>query len=70
MGGVSARLADGAGFACAMTSAAKSARENSTAIKRRIIFMQTFYQKRPEIGIEDRQTENSSRAEAYTMPGW
>jgi hypothetical protein len=53
-----------------MTSAAKSARENSTAIKRRIIFMQTFYQKRPEIGIEDRQTENASRAKAYTMPGW
>src|SRR5579863_7567380 len=68
MGGVGARLADGAGFACAQTSANSATQKNAVA-KKCFVFMQTFYQKRPEIGTGERQTAGAS-LEPYTMPGW
>jgi hypothetical protein len=55
MGGVSARLADGPdgeALGCATRKGANSSVQNNIAIRARDIFMQTLYQKHPEIGIE------------------
>ena len=50
MGGVSARFAEGEGFSCATTVVTNSSMQNNGAGRTRLIFMQTFYQKRLEIG--------------------
>jgi hypothetical protein len=58
MGGVSARFADGeAGgvLGCATKKGANSSVQNNMAIRARDIFMQTLYQKHPEIGIESKR---------------
>ncbi len=52
MGGVSARFAEGDTFCCAARPLTKSSVQKNMVKRARLVFMQTFYQKRPEIGIK------------------
>src|SRR5579872_3495743 len=56
IGGVSARFADGAGFSCATTAVTNSRKQKNREGRARLIFMQTFYQKRAEIGRRESET--------------
>jgi hypothetical protein len=52
MGGVSARFAEGDAACCAARPLPQSTVQNNIAKGTRLDFMQTFYQKPPEIGMK------------------
>jgi hypothetical protein len=52
MGGVGARLADGEVVSCATAPATRNSKAREVVHTACLVFMQTFYQKRLEIGIE------------------